>query len=290
VATFPALNVWTDAWLADTAHLPRVDRDIYFHLLVLMWRTPNCRVPNDIDWISRKLRCTADEVPILQSVIREFCKSSGNFVSQKRLTLEYSAALHRSKVASDNAKSRQNKEKGASGRLAKTQPSTDSSLSGRTATTTTTINTLSGEVVARARDGDLEALQAVLREAAGWQNEPAPKLHVTGPVAALMAAGADLDLDIIPAVRAIADQASSRTSWNYFLKAIARARDERIAAAKIVTHPNAMRPANGQDRKRGNSLLEAAAQLDDEYAQRIRAAEAREGIEPDAHESARDIG
>jgi uncharacterized protein YdaU (DUF1376 family) len=111
MAQFPALNVWTDSWLADTAHLPRVDRDIYFHLLILMWRSPNCRVPNEIGWIARKLSCPEAEIPMLQSVIREFCKSSGNWLTQKRLTKEYKLARVRSKLASDKAKSRWNKDK-----------------------------------------------------------------------------------------------------------------------------------------------------------------------------------
>jgi uncharacterized protein YdaU (DUF1376 family) len=111
MAQFPALNVWTDSWLADTAHLPRVDRDIYFHLLILMWRSPACRVPNEIGWIARKLSCPEAEIPMLQNVIREFCKSSGNWLTQKRLTKEYKLARVRSKLASDKAKSRWNKDK-----------------------------------------------------------------------------------------------------------------------------------------------------------------------------------
>jgi uncharacterized protein YdaU (DUF1376 family) len=120
MAQFPALDIWTDAWLADTGHLPRVDRDIYFHLMILMWRTPNCRVPNDMDWISRKLRCTENEVQIIQSVASEFCESDGNWLTQKRLTKEYKAALQRSKYASDNAKRRWDKEKNISNGIANT--------------------------------------------------------------------------------------------------------------------------------------------------------------------------
>lgn len=125
MAQFPAINVWTDSWLADTAHLPRVDRDIYFHLLILMWRTPGCRVPNEIDWIARKLRCTPDEVPILQSIVSEFCQTDGNWLTQKRLLKEFKLAAERSRAASDKAKSRWNKEK--------------SRCSGNASTTTTII-------------------------------------------------------------------------------------------------------------------------------------------------------
>jgi uncharacterized protein YdaU (DUF1376 family) len=111
MAQFPALDIWTDAWLADTGHLPRVDRDIYFHLMILMWRTPNCRVPNDMDWISRKLRCAPDELGILNAVASEFCESDGNWLTQKRLLKEYRYAIERSRKQSDRAKSRWNKDK-----------------------------------------------------------------------------------------------------------------------------------------------------------------------------------
>jgi hypothetical protein len=92
-----------------------------------------------------------------------------------------------------------------------------------------------GEVVARARDPDLD-LERKLREAAGWQNEPSPSLAITGSIQALVDNGADLELDVLPTIRAIASKADGR-SWNYFVKAIARQRDKRIEASTIVSEP-----------------------------------------------------
>lgn len=138
MAQFPALDIWTDSWLADTGHLPRVDRDIYFHLMILMWRTPGCRVPNDPDWVVRRLKITENEIPALNSVIAEFCNSDGNWLKQKRLTKEYKLALNRSKKATDNAKSRWDKEKETSGRNA-------TQHSGRNASTATTPDTVTVE-------------------------------------------------------------------------------------------------------------------------------------------------
>jgi uncharacterized protein YdaU (DUF1376 family) len=93
-----------------------------------------------------------------------------------------------------------------------------------------------GGVVARARDPDAD-LEHRLRDAAGWQSEPAPMLAVTGEIQALLDNGADLDLDVIPVIRALAPQAGAK-SWRYFTKAIARARDGRIEAATIVSPPS----------------------------------------------------
>jgi uncharacterized protein YdaU (DUF1376 family) len=104
----------------------------------------------------------------------------------------------------------------------------------------------SGGVV-RAR-GDLSSadLEALLRKAAGWEAESAPGLFITGPIEALLSNGADLELDVLPVVRAIAPQASSRSTWKYFVKAIARARDDRVSASTVVSPSNPSRSANGK--------------------------------------------
>jgi uncharacterized protein YdaU (DUF1376 family) len=99
------------------------------------------------------------------------------------------------------------------------------------------------EVVARARDPDAD-LERKLRQAAGWQNEPSPKLAITGPIQALIDAGADLEQDVLPVIAAIAPGADGR-SWNYFTKAIARARDQRVEASQIVTKPHEIGGFNG---------------------------------------------
>lgn len=85
------------------------------------------------------------------------------------------------------------------------------------------------------RDPDAE-LEMKLRDAAGWQSEPAPKLAVTGEIQALIDSGADLDLDVLPIVKAVAPKVNP-TNWSYFVKPIAEQRDRRIAAATVVSMP-----------------------------------------------------
>lgn len=84
---------------------------------------------------------------------------------------------------------------------------------------------------ARASGAELERL---LRQAAGWESEPHPNLAVTGPIEALLDAGADLELDMLPVVRAIASQARSRTSWKFFVTAIRQHTADRLAALKPI--------------------------------------------------------
>lgn len=102
----------------------------------------------------------------------------------------------------------------------------------------------------------LAKLEAWLRDAAGWQNEPAPMLAVTGEIQALLDNGADLHLDVLPVVKALAPKATSRTSWRFFLTAIARQRDQRIAAATIVSPPTAINGNHHEtNRKRHRSAI-----------------------------------
>lgn len=113
MSQLPALPLWIDAWVADTAHLSRAERGLYHDLLVLMWKTPGCRVPNDLAWIARKLRCSDHEMPMLELLIAEFCQSSGNWIAQKRLQKEFDYVSAKSKKQSARAKSRWDKEKDA---------------------------------------------------------------------------------------------------------------------------------------------------------------------------------
>jgi uncharacterized protein YdaU (DUF1376 family) len=115
MAQFPGLLLWTDAWIADTVHLSRKERGIYIDLLVLMWRTPGCRVPNDNAWLAKHMRMYPAEVEReLRPIIEEFCICDGNYLCQKRLQKEFVRAFRHSEKQAARAKSRWNKDKGLS--------------------------------------------------------------------------------------------------------------------------------------------------------------------------------
>jgi uncharacterized protein YdaU (DUF1376 family) len=111
MAEFPGLTIWTDAWIADTVHLTRLERGLYMDMLILCWRTPGCRMPNEVDWIAARLRCSQDEIPILKWLIAEFMTSDGNWVWQKRLRKEFEYVRKQSANQSARAKSRWEKDK-----------------------------------------------------------------------------------------------------------------------------------------------------------------------------------
>jgi uncharacterized protein YdaU (DUF1376 family) len=90
MAQFPGLMLWTDSWVADTIHLSRDARGAYMDLIIKMWRTPGCRVPNDDAWLAKHMLMTADEVvEVLRPIIKEFCQNDGHWIFQKRLQKEF---------------------------------------------------------------------------------------------------------------------------------------------------------------------------------------------------------
>lgn len=124
MAEFAAIPLFTDSWIADTAHLTRGERGLYMDLLILIWRSPECRVPNDLSWIARRLRVENGEAETLQSIVAEFCQSTGNFLTQKRLKREWSYTFEKRKKNIASAKSRWNKQKDTSERTANAMPDT----------------------------------------------------------------------------------------------------------------------------------------------------------------------
>lgn len=109
MAEFPALPLWTDALLADAGHLSDAAFGCYLRVLILMWRTPGCRVPNDLEWITERLPLS-DKV-LIHKMIADFCQKDGNWVTQKRLLKEFNYQKKVRQNQSVRAKARWNKEK-----------------------------------------------------------------------------------------------------------------------------------------------------------------------------------
>lgn len=56
MAEFPALPLFTDAFIADTTHLNAQQTGAYLMLLMCAWRLPDCRLPNDDKFLARAAR------------------------------------------------------------------------------------------------------------------------------------------------------------------------------------------------------------------------------------------
>lgn len=109
----PSLPLFVDDYEAATAHLTVEEDGAYMRLLRLCWRTPRCSIPDDPEWIMRRLRvdrATYDR--LIVPIIGEFFKRSRGRVFQKRLLQEFDYA-----VSAKRAK----KEAGKKGGIAKAQ-------------------------------------------------------------------------------------------------------------------------------------------------------------------------
>lgn len=119
MAEFPALPLWTDAYLGDCDHLSDAEHGRYFLVLIALWRAPRQRLPNDLIWLARKFRRSvqAFEIEILP-VMREFCVCDGNWWTQKRIKKEWAYVKKTSVRQTKRAKARWQKENGINSGIA----------------------------------------------------------------------------------------------------------------------------------------------------------------------------
>ena len=229
MAEFAALPLFTDSWVADTAHLSRLERGIYMDLLVLMWRSPECRVPNDPTWIARRLRLDQQEQSILKNVTAEFCFSDGNWLMQKRLRREYLFVAKKRDAQSVKAKSRWNKEKDLSrGNAPSPTP---------TPTPTPTISPSPPQPASPERPESLppnrgdgtgalpsfDDVDRALRAIPGLDAHPVATTPSIAPIWRLISAGLDFKTQILPSIKTQLAKTGKRQtirSWNYFVPGI----------------------------------------------------------------------
>lgn len=111
MAEFPALPLWTDAYLGDTTHLTTLEHGAYLLLLMAMWRSGDCRLPDDDKLLARYTRLTASQWARIRPVMMAFFRSADGFITQGRLTDEHNLVRRNSRKASDAAKVRWLKDK-----------------------------------------------------------------------------------------------------------------------------------------------------------------------------------
>jgi len=223
MAEFAALPLFTDSWLADTGHLTRAERGLYMDMLILCWRSPECRMPNEIAWVARRLNVQTDELPTLKKLVEEFMTSSGNWLTQKRLRKEFKYTREKTKKMSDMAKSRWNKEKDTSlGNATQHNSSIAAQHAFSNAPSPSPSPSPTNQQQQIGVNGHAVALhdvERILRAIPGLDAHPVVTAPVIAPILALIDAGWDLERMIVPSIK----QALGRTkkpiaTWAYFAK------------------------------------------------------------------------
>lgn len=110
MAEFPALPLWTDAYLGDTTHLTTIEHGAYLLLLMTAWRTRGCALPDDDRLLARYARLSAQQWKRMRPIIAAFFIVENGVWRQGRLTDERDAVERHRRLQS---------EKGKAGALAK---------------------------------------------------------------------------------------------------------------------------------------------------------------------------
>jgi len=115
VADFPALPLWTDAYLADTRHLSTVEHGAYLLLLMEAWRRPHCDLPDDEKLLARLAGLSLEEWARISPVVMELWDRDGRRKTwtQKRLKKERLYVGQKSASQRDKARKRWNSEENA---------------------------------------------------------------------------------------------------------------------------------------------------------------------------------
>ena len=116
MAEFPALPIFTDAYMADTLDLNAEQHGAYLLLLMLAWRRPDCAIPNDMAWLKRSMGGMARDMhgnrfnKLIPPLLTQFftLEDDGKF-HQKRLRKERDFLKKRSEKQRETAKKRWSK-------------------------------------------------------------------------------------------------------------------------------------------------------------------------------------
>lgn len=88
MADFPALPLWTDAYIADTTDLSAEEHGVYLLLLMAAWRSPDCSLPDDDERLCRMARVGIKKWRKLRVVMERFWTVGDHGWTQKRLLEE----------------------------------------------------------------------------------------------------------------------------------------------------------------------------------------------------------
>lgn len=256
MAEFPALPLWTDAYLADTRHLSTMQHGAYLLLLMEAWRRPNTDLPDDDTLLARLAGMSAEEWTREKPVVMSFWRLDGRTKTwqQKRLNDEKSYVTKKGKQQRSNAKSRWAKEKGASrGNAnpdANAMPEASQTDAPTPTPTPTPITPPKGGVGDPQPQRNFEGWERTLL---GLDDIRFTNLGVSpmGPMVQLQIDGFDLISEVLPVVEA--DLARAKTqgrlnklAWSTIAKKV---REARLPGSEAGTGPAPAQPSQSWEKR-----------------------------------------
>lgn len=216
-----------DAYITDTDHLTATEHGAYLLLIMKYWRDGG--LPADEGMIRRYAKLTPDQWAESRDVIAAFFDDSW-----KHSRIEAELAKADEIIEKRRAAGQSKNKKGVGAANAEHVQSNCPNICSDTGAIPLTDNlsaTASDEAAAcAAPDLDPTILESKMRDAAGEKMQPHGGF-VVGPVMELVRLGADIDLDVLPTIRAVSARMSRPArSWDYFVPAIQEAMDRRKAA------------------------------------------------------------
>lgn len=104
MSRFPSLPLFTDAYIADTAHLTNEEHGAYLRLLMFAWRSPECRLPADDKRLALILGLTLSRWARLKPTVMAFWTETDGFWTQKRLAKEHAFVAEKVSTNRTNGK------------------------------------------------------------------------------------------------------------------------------------------------------------------------------------------
>ncbi len=89
MAAFPAMPLYSDAYLADTRHLTTEEHGAYLLLLMCAWRARECRLADDDKSLARITGLSPTRWRRMRPVLEQFFEIRKGFWQQKKLTAVY---------------------------------------------------------------------------------------------------------------------------------------------------------------------------------------------------------
>jgi uncharacterized protein YdaU (DUF1376 family) len=240
----PWMPLYVADYLADTTHLRALESGAYLHLIMSYWQRGS--LPTDDRSLASIAKMTDREWRIAKPVLAGFFDANWK---HKRIDEELRRATDVSAKRSTAGKQKGSKQEANAGAndtaLADTRAYVPQSQSQEQ---DSSLRSESNPAPLSARER-FDEIEQKLRQAAGSETNPSPGLMVLAPILGLIDQGADLEQEILPAIRA--KPRPDARSWDYFVPQIQefRARRQKAASAELP----AVSTASGKP-----DLLEAA--------------------------------